>query len=134
MSRRDKWHIDRFFKRYDSFGRDVPTVNLGGDPEVNTCFGGFLSVVIVTVTLAYAGLKLVELVENTNPIISDVTVPDTFGPSERVRFDDINFKMAFTFEAANPARGYSTLNDPRYLKWVVMDADYDFTAEGGLEN
>ena len=124
-----KWHIRRFFERFDSLGRDVPAINLNGRPEVNTCFGGFMTVVIITVTFLYASMKLVELIQNTNPTISDITVPEYFSNTDYVSTDEMNFKMAFTMFNTDPGRDFETVYDPRYVKLVVMDADYDFFTE-----
>lgn len=112
--------------RIDSFGRDVPTTNLGGNPEVNTVCGGVLTLVIVTVTLLYASIKLTELVKNKNPRISDVTVPEYISNTEYVSVDEMDFKMAFKVFEANPTQGSPTKYDPRYVKLYVFDADWDY--------
>lgn len=75
-----RWSIWRWISRIDSFGRDVPTTNIGGNPEVNTAFGGVLTLFIVSVTLAYASTKLIELKDNTNPVVNDVLIPNHFSP------------------------------------------------------
>ena len=92
-------------------------MNLGGDPEVNTWVGGLLTFVILVVTLAYASVKGVEFVNNTNPIISDLTIPNVFGKEDTVNLSEIGFKLAFAFRRLNQVDGI--VNDPRFVSWSV---------------
>lgn len=52
---------------------------------------------IVATTLLYAGVKLIDLVKKTNPIISDVKIPESMRVEDYMNFNDTNFRFAFTF-------------------------------------
>ena len=79
MGMRGRWSISKVMSRFDSFGREVPAMYLNGDPEVNTWIGGLLTLAVLSVTLIYGAVKGVEFVKNTNPNVSDVSIPEYFG-------------------------------------------------------
>ena len=57
--------------------------------------------------------------------MSELTVPNFYGPNDQLYFNDINFKFAFS------AEGYwdeEMKNDKRYVKWM---ARHWFTNEAG---
>ena len=115
-SRAAKWKIGSIVKKIDGFGQEIPSFNIKGETRVNTVFGGIITVAILTLTLAYAILKGIDLVTRKNPTINDYVIPSYFHDLEYVNLDEIGFKVAFSF------RNYSSLeliDDSRYVKWIV---------------
>ena len=110
----------------DSFGGAVPQFNIEGKTEINTFFGGVMSVLIITVTLMYAGIKGIELFEKKNPSVSDLTVPDGMQTADYVDFESFDFMIAFGFTKAGFGNSV-LLDDPRYVKVVALHAIYDAT-------
>ena len=52
-----------------------------------------MTVLIIMITLIYAGIKLIELVQNTNPNISDVIVPEYISNTEYVSAEEVGFRQ-----------------------------------------
>ena len=67
---KSRWQASEFIRSQDSFGKEVPSFNLKGDTQVRTLLGGFLTLTIFTVTLAYAITKFADLSEGRNPNIT----------------------------------------------------------------
>ena len=87
-----KWKIGTFVKNMDGFGQEIPSFNLKGETRVNTLYGGIINLLILSLTLAYAVLKGIQLVSRRNPMINDYSIPDYFDISETVNLNKINFK------------------------------------------
>lgn len=64
-----RWHIKNIFTNIDSFGIEVPGFNIKGQTKINTAIGGVLTASILICTLAYAVVKMNELVAGANPTI-----------------------------------------------------------------
>ena len=113
---RPRWHISNALKGFDSFGKEVPAFNIKGESRVNTALGGLLTFVILTVSLIYSIIKIVQMVNGDNPIISDLMLPSHYGPEDKLNLNEINFRLAFSIE------GFvirERKDDPRYVKWFV---------------
>ena len=94
----------------------IPSFNLKGETRVNTVFGGMITVGILTLTLAYAILKGIDLVTRKNPTINDYLIPSHFDALESVNLNEIGFKVAFSF------RNYFSeelIDDSRFVRWIV---------------
>ena len=48
-------------RNWDMFGKDVPSFNIGGHTQINTLPGGFLSLMIICITILYGGNKFIEI-------------------------------------------------------------------------
>ena len=107
------WHIGRVISGMDSFGMEVPSLNLKGETHVNTLIGGVVSALILMLTLAYAANTAFELVEPQNPSITEVTTKDYFDEGELLDLREANFKIAFTFY---DLIGKKVLNDTSYMQ------------------
>ena len=82
-------------REYDSFGKEVPNFNIGGKTHINTAVGGFLTVMVLGLSLSYAGVKFVDLYEGSDPNIRENFIQDSFGADDYMTFtDDINFRLA----------------------------------------
>ena len=57
-----KWRIDRTITGFDTFGKDMPNLNLQGETKVNTLCGGIVTLLIASVVVAFATHKAFELV------------------------------------------------------------------------
>ena len=56
-----------------------------------------ITVGILTLTLAYAILKGINLVTRKNPTINNYVIPSHFDALEFVNSNEIGFKVAFSF-------------------------------------
>ncbi len=83
---------------FDKFAKSVPSFKINGEDSVNTVVGGILSFIIALIVLSYSISKLLDLHTRQNPIITDTTIPDYFGPN-----DDVNMG---NFRVAISVRGY----------------------------
>lgn len=52
-----KWTIVNSVKNMDVFGQEVPSFSLKGKSKITSLFGGVITLLIITLTLGYAGLK-----------------------------------------------------------------------------
>ena len=73
---KSRWHIGRVVKSFDSFGKEVPHINIQGRGIVKTTIGGFLSLCIGLTTICFAIAKFIQLYEKANPIVSDLEIPE----------------------------------------------------------
>ena len=78
----------------DFFGTHAPTFYLGGKHKVNTCPGGMLSIVMITILLVFSSLKLTKLIHAKNPTLSTVLIEQNFEPEHKIDLIDKNFKIA----------------------------------------
>ena len=69
-AREAKWKIGAMVKNIDGFGQEIPSFNLKGETRVNTLCGGVITVIILSLTLAFAILKGIHLLHRKNPTIN----------------------------------------------------------------
>ena len=60
--------------------------------------GGMISFLIIIITLSYANLKLVHLIDVTYPTISETIVLNHLQPLDYLNINEINYRLAFTVE------------------------------------
>ena len=108
-----KFGMPKFLKSFDMFGAPVPNINVRGRVEVKTSFGACISMVIFTVTLIFALLKLEHLYQRKNPSITTNKIPLEEGVSFSLDSDDFMIAFALTDYAKKPK------NNPRYTRWIV---------------
>ena len=54
--------------------------------------GGFLSIMILGLTLSYGIVKFIDLYKRNDPNIRTNSIPDSYGPDDYLNFaDDLNF-------------------------------------------
>ena len=58
---RPRWRISTVLKGFDSFGKEVPAFNIKGDSRVTTALGGTVTCSILTVSLLYSILKIIQM-------------------------------------------------------------------------
>ena len=58
---KSRWHASTCIREQDNFGNEVPNFNIGGDTQINTVPGGFLTIMIFGMTLSYASIKFIDL-------------------------------------------------------------------------
>ena len=63
---------------------------------MNTAFGGFLSILVMAFTLAYATQKFSQLYTKNNPNISGATILDY---TDKINLLDADFAMAVSLES-----------------------------------
>ena len=107
------WHIGRVISGMDSFGMEVPNLNLKGETHVNTLIGGVVSALILMLTLAFAANTAIELVQPQNPSMKEVTTKDYFDGSVLLDLRETNFKIAFSLY---DIIGEKLLNDTSYVQ------------------
>ena len=71
--------------RLDLFGAPAaPSLNVQGKENVNTCVGGVLSFMLLTLSILFGTVKLNELLEKRNPTISSLK---EYGANRGTEFD-----------------------------------------------
>ncbi len=83
---------------------------------MKTLFGGIITFVVLSLTLAYAILKGIHLLTKKNPTINVSTIPSFIDISDTVNFNDINFRLAFSIRSDITKE---LIDDHRYVKWIV---------------
>ena len=72
--------------------------------------------IVLSLTLMYATIKTMQLVQKDNPVMSSLTIPSYYNSTEPFMLNEANFRMAFSVE------GYldqELKDDPEYVKWFV---------------
>ena len=117
MASRSGGRISNCIRDADAFGKEVPSFNLGGETNVNTIPGGFLTLAILLLTLVYATGKFQDLVLGSNPNIYNNIEQDYFGTKDALKLSDTNFRIAFGITKL----GYETIAEPepQLFKWVA---------------
>ena len=103
-------------KKFDIFGKPLPLFNLKGEVTVHTLAGGVLTFIIIVVVLIYSTIKMMHLFDRHNPQISQVLQRSVYDFNERLSFNEIKFRIAFSVE------GYISRerkDDPKYVKYLV---------------
>ena len=101
----------------DNFGYEIPSFNIRGETSINTVIGGALTFAIIILALFFAITQMNKLSEDPDPITSQSLKPNEFSPDENFNINDMNFRVAFTIEGANPLNGdFERKDDPRYVK------------------
>lgn len=106
--------MGRVIMGLDMFGMETPGMSLRGKTHVNTFCVGVFSSLIVTLTLAFAAYKLVELVSSKYPSINIVTTETFFDNTELLTLSEVNCKVAFSLF---DLKGQKILNDTKFLQW-----------------
>ena len=115
MKTKNKLDAKNVLERLDMFGQLLPTFNIGGRQTVNTLVGGFMTVVIYTIVLAYGTIKFIELSTRANPNIAQFFKQDAFDFTDVLNLNEENFKIAFAVEGF---RSKDLKIDPKYVKWI----------------
>ena len=108
--------LGHVLKQIDMFGKPMPAFNIHGKDEVNTSCGGFVSLVIIFITIMFGGLKLSHLTTRKGPTINTYVQTDVFSGEDVFNTVENNFMAAFSLQE------YMTFefkNDPRYVKWFA---------------
>ena len=108
--------LGEVLKQIDLFGKPMPGFNLRGKDEVNTSCGGFISLVILFITIMFGCLKLSHLMTRKGPTINTYVQTDAFSGEDHYNTVDNNFMVAFSVE---DYLTYEFKNDPRYVKWFA---------------
>ena len=66
------------------FGQTLPAFNIKGKSVVNTISGGIMTVMIFSVMLSYAAIKLVILTGRHNPNVSQFTEKNFYDQDEKM--------------------------------------------------
>ena len=76
----------------------MPAFNIDGETKINTIVGGILTALIFMTGLLYAGVKLDQLLNRDNPNINFTDIDDYYNLEERLDFNEIGFKIAWSVE------------------------------------
>ena len=71
---------------------------------------------ILSLTVTYAILKCIQLLNRENPTINDYPIEEYFGVAETVNLNEIEFKFAFSYRNRET---HSLVDDPSYVKYIV---------------
>ncbi len=110
------WRMDRVIKNLDNFAKDVPSFNIKGESKVRTIFGGLMTGAVIIIALAYATLKMIDLIGRDYPNVNINTLPSYFDVTETVNVNEIGFRFAFTLENF---LDNTKKDDPQFIKWLA---------------
>ena len=112
-----------FLKKFDIFGRDIPSFNINGKNTIQTIPGVIVSILIGLLTLSFGILKFEHLVRRKQPFINETSSPLIKGTSQKL--SDENIMMAFSLE--NFYTGVPSDNS-RFNRWYAVT----YTVEEGI--
>ena len=84
-------------KRFDLFGKRLPTFNIKGVSEIRTQTGAYLSLILGLLGIAYSILKLSTLLNRKNPQTIANDFPTETDENYRIANSD-EFMIAFALE------------------------------------
>ena len=85
------WHINKQLLKVDAFGKEVPAFNIKGNPTINTPIGGFLTASILTLTLFYTLIKVNQMINHDNPVMSEFTIPAFYSEKDKLYLKETGF-------------------------------------------
>lgn len=100
----------------------MPNFNIGGYTQINTIPGGFLSIMILGITICYGVTKFIDMYKGNDPNVLQNLIPDSFGLTERLNFsDDINFRLALGIRRVREDYSIDSklFHEPRIVKWIA---------------
>ena len=92
----DALQLNKIVKRVDTFGQQLPAFNIKGDKEVKTICGGIITILVYLTLFLWAAERLVEVINKENLTVTEFS--EYLDIDEKINFNEINFKFAFTFE------------------------------------
>ena len=110
-----------FVRKIDLFKTDLPSFNFNGQTDNASVMGGIATILMLYITLNYAGMKLGHLMVRHNPLINSVLKTDEVPNDERYDFIDNNFMMAFGLEDTVTKK---SLDDPKFIKWLAYYVEF----------
>ena len=110
------WHIQKVFRRIDTFGTSLPAFNIQGDSKLNTALGGVFTVCIFMCTIAYTVIKSIHLASGHNPVINIYTETNYYSSTDKVNLSETGFRLAFSVEGFIDQIAKT---DTSYVKWFV---------------
>ena len=83
-------------KKLDLFGRPLPQANLGGMEQVQTHYGGCISLLFAFITFLFASLKLQHLLSKHNPQVNSFVEESAFDIDDKFSIaSHSDFMIAF---------------------------------------
>jgi len=83
--------IGTIYDRFDLFSKTFPTFNLEGHSRFGTCVGFILSIVLITLVMAYSCIRGLVLVSGSRPNISSVNMRNERLGNELIDLNTFNF-------------------------------------------
>ena len=102
-------------KRYDMFGRSVPSFNIKGDETLKTNLGAALTMILLAIVLLYSSVKFIELESRNNPNISSYYEAYLPTKEDAISLNNLNVRFAISFENY---RTKDFKHDTRYVRWI----------------
>ena len=88
----------------DSFAAPIPSFNLKGETHVATWYGGFISAIIFTVTLAFAIQKLHSIFAGSDPNINENIKAEHYDSEKGLDLSQANQHFAISVHGENNNR------------------------------
>ena len=121
---KSRWRASNCIRDQDNFGKEVPNFNIGGETQINTVAGGFLTIMVLGLTLSYGAVKFIDLYEGNDPNIRKNSIPDSYGAGDYLTFtDDLNFRLAVG--ARLPGKNTLFKPDPQIVRWIALMTSKD---------
>ena len=122
--------LPTFIKQLDMYGLPMPGFNIEGEQVMTTNTGGVVSVMIIYVTLLFAILKFVNMLNKENPTVFSYFEPDAVDVDYMFNMIDEDFMIAFSLEDYNT--GETKMNTD-YVKFYAMYSDMKDGKRGTTE-
>ena len=86
--------LDSITQSIDLFGIGYPSFTNKGKDKIHTVPGCILSVILMTLFFLFSVIKFRTLTIAKNPIISTALITGHFDSTKKVKYDDLDFKLA----------------------------------------
>ena len=109
-----KFGVLGLIKNLDIFGTPVPSFNIDGETSVKTWSGACTSIIIFMLTCAFGLIKLQDMFERKNPMMTTNT--ERLEADESVSINLADLMMAFSFQRST---GGEYKYGQRYVKFIA---------------
>ena len=121
---KSRWQASTCIRKQDNFGKEVPNFNIGGETQINTVVGGFLSIMVLGMTLFYGIVKFIDLYQGNDPNIRTTPISENYGPDDYLTFsDDLSFRLAVGTKVKGEQKLFQF--NPKEIKWIALMTSRD---------
>ena len=117
-----------FIRGFDASGARLG-LNFKGESEFKTTCGGFLTLCLQILSLAYFAMRLIVVIEYDDANIGSYEVFEDRGKMfEELNFADLNFNFFFCF--VDTLTGKPMKLDPRIGQFEILQYEYTWQTDG----
>ena len=98
--RTEKFQFITQIRGLDMFSSPIASFNLKGQRNIKTNAGAFLTLTIAIIVIGYASIKLIELNDKKNPVMTSYEKPYSTDLENPINLNEVGFRFAFAWSNA----------------------------------